>query len=136
MMNAEFLSGDMTAGPGIVIGSFDDDPALSADVMIQLATALHGIYKDGPPSAAEQQLCDMLRDHNYQTDRRRLLPPSFIHGKRIYLFDLWFDNDWLPAGKTHMACVPCIAKPGDDGPIMIVPVTFAGDREFFGVGSG
>jgi hypothetical protein len=36
MMNAEFLAGDMTAGPGVVIGSFDDDPSLTPDVMLQL----------------------------------------------------------------------------------------------------
>jgi hypothetical protein len=131
MMNAEFLRGDMTAGPGMVIGSFDDDPALSADVMLQLATELHAIYANGPTSAAQQPVCDMLRDDTYQTDRRRLLPLDYTRGKRIYIFDLWFDNDWLPAGKTHMACLPCIAKPGDEGPIMIVPVNFAGDQEFF-----
>jgi len=35
-----------------------------------------------------------------------------------------------------MVCVPWIAKPGDDGPIMIVPVSVAGDKESFGVAMG
>src|SRR5688572_6256031 len=60
MMNAEFLRGDNSSGPGMAIGSFDDDPALGAAVMMQLAQTLHMIYKNGPPSAAEQPLCDML----------------------------------------------------------------------------
>jgi hypothetical protein len=136
MMNAEFLRGENTSGPGMAIGSFDDDPALAAPVMMQLATTLHLIYRDGPPTAAEQPLCDMLRDDKYQVDRRRLLPLDFTRGKQIYLFDLWLENDWLPAGKTNMACLPCLAKPGDEGPIMIVRVPFARDEEFFGVGTG
>jgi hypothetical protein len=133
MMNAEFLAGDMSAGPGVVIGSFDDDPALDPVMMMTLASQLHDIYANGPQDATQQPLCDMLRDHFYQSDRRRLIPREHTQGRRIYLFDLWLNNDWLPAGKTNMACIPCVAKPGDEGPIMIVPVQFAGDQEFFGV---
>lgn len=131
MMNDEFLAGDMSAGPGVVIGSFEDDPTLTSGAMIVLASQLHDIYANGPQDAGQQPLCDMLRDHFYQPDRRRLIPREFTQGKRIYLFDLWLHNDWLPAGKTHMVSIPCVAKPGDEGPIMIVPVQFAGDNEFF-----
>jgi hypothetical protein len=77
----------------------------------------------GPDSEEEEALREALRlgDDDYQEGRRRQVPAEATGGAEVYAFDLMVLSDWLPTDTLELPMIPCVATPGADGHIMMIP---------------
>lgn len=100
----------------LMLGSFEE---VAPDKLARLAESFGELYG---ASKAEKQLRPMqklLKDDQFQENRRRPVPAAFSEGEQLYLFDIVLDTTQLSDDDQPLAA--CIANPGKSGAILQVP---------------
>lgn len=121
MHNTALGSRPGTIAPGLVIGSFDPKANATAGFMTDLAGKILELSLDEPTTPEARQVHELMSDMIYVPDRRRLLPKTLTQGREVYSFDLMMVGDYQPGGTIEVPLFPCMADPGPEGEIRMIP---------------
>jgi len=121
MVNSQLRSRPGTIAPGLVIGSFDPEANVTAEFMVDLAERIFDLSLADPTTPEEQAAHALMSDEVYVPGRRRLLPMALTQGREVYAFDLIIVGDYQPNGIVEAPMIPCLADPGPEGEIRMIP---------------
>jgi hypothetical protein len=121
MHNTALGSRPGVVAPGLVIGSFDPEANVTTEYMVDLAEKIFELSLAEPTTPEERQIHELMSDMAYVEDRRRLLPRGLTGGREVYAFDLMMVGDYQPNGVVETPLFPCLADPGPEGEIRMIP---------------
>lgn len=121
MHNTALGSRPGVVAPGLVIGSFEPEANATTEFMVDLAGKIFSLSLEEPSTPVHRQVDDLMSDMMYVPDRRRLLPKELTDGREVYAFDLMMVGDYQPTGTVEMPLFPCLADPGPEGEIRMIP---------------
>lgn len=111
--------GDAPCFALFVFDERDDDTGFLIDLVERL-NELKGTTPNGP---ALREAAALVNDEAYVPVRRRRVPPSLTGERVVYAVDLMLQRTRLAGGYLQQPLMPCLAWPGETGPIEIVPWT-------------
>jgi hypothetical protein len=107
--------------PALVIFSFETKIRRDLRYLQELAQWLYS-YKNTEPADAEgQYLARLVNDERYVEYRRCALPNHLTHGLLVYAAHLMVVRSYLPGGFLQQGVLRCVAEPGPNGRIEILP---------------
>jgi hypothetical protein len=106
--------------PCMVLITFEDLPNQDRYLrrLAEHMYALKGLDLDDPD---ERYVSSLITDERAKQYRRRSLPPSFTGGPVVYAADLRIHRPFLRHGYLVGKLLPCLAEPGDQGCIEMLP---------------
>lgn len=122
--SALFQPGSMSL-PCLVLFSFEDSIGHNEDYLTELADRTFALKETRQSDPDLARVAAFTTNERAYLDRRRLYPLSFTGGHRVYCADLWIDRVFLPKGYLTGRMLMCIAEPGSEGAIELLPPTAA-----------
>ena len=110
--------------PAQVLLSFDQHLQDNPRLLLELAERmfmLKGTPQEDPDLEYVAALVSDEEAHEYE---RHLLPLSFTDGREVYAATLWVYRTFLHHGQLEERLLPCMAEPGDEGRLELVPFWF------------
>lgn len=107
--------------PCLVLFTFDPDYGQDADYMENLARRVYHLKDTHQVVPDLQYVVALVTDEEAERYRRRPLPVSFTGGPLVYAADLWVKRKYLRGGYLSGPWLPCIAEPGQEGGLELVP---------------
>ena len=122
MANTAMLAPGESDAPCLALFVFDEQPS-DTDFLIGLVDRLNELKRTTPTDPALREAAILVNDEAYVPTRRRRIPPALTGGRIVYAVDLMLQRTRLAGGYLQQPLMPCLAWPGDTGPIEIVPWT-------------
>jgi hypothetical protein len=105
-------------GHGLLLGSFS---TIESSELIALSQRFGRMYQDGSDVPQEGPMLKLLRDDEFQKQRRRRVPERFAPGKELFLFDMHIET--AESRKVRDALIMFLAAtPGETGAHVQVPL--------------
>jgi hypothetical protein len=107
------------------------DPAVSHDVMLELATKISDPGAPGWNPVQKRFAQALMDDEGYRAFRRRTIRPDMTGGIEVFACDLAVHPLLLAGGHLSSVApfIPCVAEPGERGAILQIPWWIADDTE-------
>ncbi len=122
-----FAPGDRNH-PCLVLFSFE--PAGGhIDYLQRLASAIFALKETRPTDPDLRLVAHYVTDERAVKYRRRKLPTSFTGGPTVYCADLIIVRSCLPNGFLTEKVLPCIAEPGEQGALELLPWWMAAGQD-------
>jgi hypothetical protein len=119
--NSHLFSPGLSDYPGYVLFSFDPELNRSLQPLHALAERMAGVKGKACDGPDDQFLSDLITDEVHRGDKRARLPVSVTGGKVVYGSGLMFHRAFLAAGHLTENVFRCLAEPGDQGRIRLLP---------------
>jgi len=123
-----FKPGNMTL-PCLVLFSFDGNCNNDAAFMDTLAHRVFDFKNTSPHDPEQRYVAQLTTNERAVRYRRRPLPTSFTGGPVAFVADLWIERALLPAGFLTERRLPCLAEPGGEGALELLPWWIAAGQE-------
>ncbi|MEM7228581.1 MAG: hypothetical protein AAF432_07175 [Planctomycetota bacterium] len=126
MANTKLYTRPGATAPALVIGSFVADkrgldvPRLLVDVFERFKDDT-GNYRVTLSDDAAATIDALLTDDRYVPHHRTQLPLETTEDVPVYAFNLLVVGGFLPTATLELPLLPCLAEPGDDGMIQMIP---------------
>lgn len=105
----------------LVVASFEQD--VPPELLGKLTSSYYQVYSADEGQTKHVKLRELLRDHQYKTHRRRLVPSRYSKGYKLYFLDLPLSLDEVKL-VGERGFIALVGVPGKTGPIMQVPITW------------
>lgn len=115
--------------PCLVLFSFEP-AAAHLGYMRQLAQGVFALKETEQTDPDLRYVANLVTDERAFKYRRRKLPVSFTGGPTVYCADLWINRSYLPSGYLDQAVLPCMAEPGADGALELLPWWIAAGHDY------
>ena len=119
--NSHLFSPGLTNYPGYVLFSFQRELNQSPDFLLQLAELMFDLKGVECETEDDRFVSALITDEIHRGDERARLPDSFTKGRTVYGSGLMFPRQFLAEGHLTTRVFPCLAEPGEQGRIRLVP---------------
>jgi hypothetical protein len=127
--NSHLFSPGLSTYPGYVLFSFDRELNQSSQFLQSVAEAMFRVKGVECHDPDERFVSALITDEIHRGDERTRLPESLTQGKVIYGSGLAFYRPFLKAGYLDGRVFPCLAEPGEQGRIRLVPHWAVGQKQ-------
>jgi hypothetical protein len=111
--------------PCLVLFTFDPEYGQDPAYMENLARRVYHLKDTEQVVPDLRYVAELVTNEEPERYRRRLLPVSFTGGPKVYAADLWIRRKYLRGGYLTDPFLPCIAEPGEEGGLELVPYWIA-----------